>query len=344
MALMDQLVAKAQGNKQRIVLAEGTEPRTIQAADRILGDGVADIILIGAKTEIDALVKEYGLKNIDKATIVEPLNNPKAQQYADLLFKLREKKGMTPEKAAELVKDPLYLGTLIIKSGEADGQVAGARNTTGDVLRPALQIIKTAPGISCVSGAFIMIMENEAAKAYGKDGILVFADCAVTPCPDAKQLGQIAVCSAQTAHDIAGIETPVVGMLSFSTKGSAKHEMVDKIVEATAVAKELDPNLQIDGELQADAAIVPSVGASKAKGSTVAGHCNTLVFPSLEAGNICYKLVQRFTGGTAVGPILQGIAAPVNDLSRGCNVDEVYQTIVVTCNQAIGAKERAAAK
>ena len=236
MALMDQLVAKAQGNKQRIVLAEGTEPRTIQAADRILGDGVADIILIGAKAEIEALVKEYGLKNIDKATIVEPLNNPKAQQYADLLFKLREKKGMTPEKAAELVKDPLYLGTLIIKSGEADGQVAGARNTTGDVLRPALQIIKTAPGISCVSGAFIMIMENEAAKAYGKEGILVFADCAVTPCPDAKQLGQIAVCSAQTAHDIAGIETPVVGMLSFSTKGSAKHEMVDKVVEATAVA------------------------------------------------------------------------------------------------------------
>ena len=186
MALMDQLVAKAQANKQRIVLAEGTEPRTIQAADRILGDGVADIVLIGAKSEIDALVAEYGLKNIDKATIVEPENNPNAQKYADLLFKLREKKGMTPEKAAELVKDPLYLGTLIIKSGEADGQVAGARNTTGDVLRPALQIIKTAPGISCVSGAFIMILENEAAKAYGKEGILVFADCAVTPNPDAK--------------------------------------------------------------------------------------------------------------------------------------------------------------
>jgi phosphate acetyltransferase len=344
MALMDQLVAKAKANKQRIVLAEGTEPRTIQAADRIIGDGVADIVLIGAKSEIEALAKEYNLKNIDKATIVEPDNNPNAQKYADLLFKLREKKGLTREQADVLVKNPLYLGTLIIKSGEADGQVAGARNTTGDVLRPALQIIKTASGISCVSGAFIMIMENEAAKAYGKDGILVFADCAVTPNPEASQLAQIAVCSAQTAHDIAGIETPIVGMLSFSTKGSAKHEMVDKVVEATRLAKELNPDLQIDGELQADAAIVPSVGASKAKGSTIAGHCNTLVFPSLEVGNICYKLVQRLTGGTAVGPILQGIAAPVNDLSRGCNVDEVYQTIVVTCNQAIGAKERAAKK
>ena len=341
---MDQLVAKAKANKQRIVLAEGTEPRTIQAADRIIGDGVADIVLIGAKSEIEALAKEYNLKNIDKATIVEPENNPNAQKYADLLFKLREKKGLTREQADVLVKNPLYLGTLIIKSGEADGQVAGARNTTGDVLRPALQIIKTASGISCVSGAFIMIMENEAAKAYGKDGILVFADCAVTPNPEASQLAQIAVCSAQTAHDIAGIETPIVGMLSFSTKGSAKHEMVDKVVEATRLAKELNPDLQIDGELQADAAIVPSVGASKAKGSTIAGHCNTLVFPSLEVGNICYELVQRLTGGTAVGPILQGIAAPVNDLSRGCNVDEVYQTIVVTCNQAIGAKERAAKK
>ncbi len=251
---------------------------------------------------------------------------------------------MSPERAAELVKDALCGGTLVIKSGEADGQVAGARNTTGDVLRPALQIIKTAPGISCVSGAFIMIMDNEAAKAYGKEGIMVFGDCAVTPNPDAKQLGQIAVCCADTAHDIAGIETPVVGMLSFSTKGSAKHEMCDKVIEATAIAKELRPELQIDGELQADAAIVPSVGASKAKGSTVAGHCNTLVFPTLEVGNICYKLVQRLTGGVAIGPILQGIAAPVNDLSRGCSVDEIYQTVTVTCNQAIGAKERAAAQ
>ena len=330
---MDQLVAKAKANKQRIVLAEGTEPRTIQAADRILGDGVADIVLIGAKSEIDALVKEYNLKNIDKATIVEPENNPNAQKYADLLFKLREKKGMTREQADQLVKNPLYLGTLIIKSGEADGQVAGARNTTGDVLRPALQIIKTAPGISCVSGAFIMIMDNEAAKQYGQNGIMVFADCAVTPNPEAAQLGQIAVCAAQTAHDIAGIEQPVVGMLSFSTKGSAKHEMVDKVVEATRIAKELNPDLIIDGELQADAAIVPSVGASKAKGSTVAGHCNTLVFPTLEVGNICYKLVQRLGKANAYGPVLQGLAMPLNDLSRGCSAEDILGSAAITVCQ-----------
>ena len=344
MDLMSQLVAKAQANKQRIVLAEGTEERTIQAADRIIGDGVADLTLIGPREEILDLAKKYNLKNIDKATIVDPLNNPDKQKYADILYGLRKKKGMTPELALQTVENPLYLGTLIIRAGEADGQVAGARNTTGDVLRPALQIIKTAPGISCVSGAFIMIMTNEAALKYGKNGIMVFADCAVTPVPEANQLAQIAVCTAQTAHDIAGIEEPIVGMLSFSTKGSAKNDVVDKVIEATRLAKEMDPNLVIDGELQADAAIVPSVGASKAKGSSVAGHCNTLVFPTLEVGNICYKLVQRLTGGTAIGPILQGIARPVNDLSRGCNVDEIYQTIVVTCNQAIGAKERAAAK
>jgi phosphate acetyltransferase len=338
MDLMEQLVARAKANKQRIVLAEGTEERTLKAADQILADGVADIILIGSKTEIEGLAAQFGLKNIDKATIIDPKNNPEKEKYANLLYELRKKKGMTPEQASELAENPLYLGALIIKNGEADGEVAGARNTTGDVLRPALQIIKTAPGISCVSGAFVMFIPN---KVYGQDGIMVFADCAVTPNPDASQLAQIAVCAGQTAKDIAGID-PIVGMLSFSTKGSAKHEMVDKVVEATRLAKELDPNLVIDGDLQADAAIVPSVGASKAPGSAVAGHCNTLVFPSLEVGNIAYKLVQRLAGATAVGPILQGIAAPVNDLSRGCSTDDVYKVISITCNQAIGAKERAA--
>jgi phosphate acetyltransferase len=338
MDLMEQLVARAKANKQRIVLAEGTEERTLKAADQILADGIAEITLIGPKAEIEKMAADFGLKNINKATIIDPKNNPEKEKYANLLYELRKKKGMTPEQAAELAENPLYLGALIIKSGEADGEVAGARNTTGDVLRPALQIIKTAPGISCVSGAFVMFIPN---KVYGQDGIMVFADCAVTPNPDAAQLAQIAVCAGQTAKDIAGID-PVVGMLSFSTKGSAKHEMVDKVVEATRLAKELDPSLVIDGELQADAAIVPSVGASKAPGSTVAGHCNTLVFPSLEVGNIAYKLVQRLAGATALGPILQGIAAPVNDLSRGCSSDDVYKVICITCNQAIGAKERAA--
>lgn len=340
MDLMEQLVARAKANKQRIVLAEGTEERTIKAADQILADGVADLVLIGPKEEILELAAKHGLQHIDKATIVDPKNNPDKAKYANLLYELRKKKGMTLEQAEALAENPLYLGALIIKAGEADGEVAGARNTTGDVLRPALQIIKTAPGITCVSGAFIMFIPN---KAYGQDGIMVFADCAVTPNPDAAQLAQIAVCASQTAKDIAGVD-PVVGMLSFSTKGSAKHEMVDKVVEATRLAKELDPNLVIDGELQADAAIVPSVGASKAPGSTVAGRCNTLVFPTLEVGNICYKLVQRLAGATALGPILQGIAAPVNDLSRGCSVDDVYKVVCITCNQAIGAKERAAAK
>lgn len=335
---MEQLVARAKANKQRIVLAEGTEERTIKAADQLLGDEVADIILIGSKAEIAALVEKFALKNIDKATIIDPKDNPDKSKYVNLLYDLRKNKGLTMDQAEALVENPLYLGALIIKAGEADGEVAGAQNTTGDVLRPALQIIKTARGISCVSGAFIMLVPN---KVYGSDGVMVFADCAVTPNPEAPQLAQIAVCAAQTAKDIAGIE-PVVGMLSFSTKGSAKHEMVDKVVEATRLAKELDPSLKIDGELQADAAIVPSVGASKAPGSEVAGKCNTLVFPTLEVGNIAYKLVQRLAGATAIGPILQGIAAPVNDLSRGCSIDDVYKVVCITCNQAIGAKERAA--
>ena len=213
--------------------------------------------------------------------------------------------------------------------------MAGARNTTGNVLRAAFQVIKTAPGISVVSGAFLMFIPN---KAYGENGTMIFADCAVLPNPTAPELAQIAVSTAKTARDIAAIE-PRVAMLSFSTKGSAKHEMVDKVVEATRLAKEMDPTVKIDGELQADAAIVPSVGESKAPGSEIAGHANTLVFPSLEVGNIAYKLVQRLAGAEAVGPILQGIAAPVNDLSRGCSVDDVYKMVAITCNQAIGLKK-----
>jgi phosphate acetyltransferase len=335
MDIVEEIVKRAKANRQRIVLPEGTEERTLKAADKVLADGVADLIIIGNPEEIKGLAAQWGLKNIDKATIIDPMNNAKSEQYAEYLAQLRAKKGMTIEDARKKVTDPLYLGCMIIKSGDADGQLAGARNTTGDVLRPALQIIKTAPGITCVSGGMLLITK---AKEYGKDGLLVVGDVAVTPVPDANQLAQIAVCTANTAKTIAGIEEPRVALLSFSTKGSAKHEVVDKVVEALGIAKKLAPDLQIDGELQADAALVPSVGASKAPGSAIAGHANTLIFPNLEVGNIGYKLVQRLGGAIALGPILQGIARPVNDLSRGCSVEDVYTMIAITANQAIAAK------
>ncbi|MDO5571901.1 MAG: phosphate acetyltransferase [Bacteroidales bacterium] len=336
MDLMNQIIANAKGNKQRIVLAEGTEERTMRAADMLLGDEVADIILIGDPAVITSFAQENNLKNLEKAAIVDPKNNDKKEVYSNLLFELRKSKGMTIEQAEKMAQDPLYLACLMIKNGDADGEVAGAANTTGNVLRPAFQIVKTAPGISVVSGAFLMFLPN---KAYGNDGVMVFADCAVLPNPNAQELAQIAVSTARTTRAIAGFE-PTVAMLSFSTKGSAKHEMVDKVVEATRLAKEMDPTMLIDGELQADAALVPSVAASKAKGSDVAGKATVLVFPSLEVGNIAYKLVQRLAGATAVGPILQGIAAPINDLSRGCSVDDIYKMVAITANQAIGIKSQ----
>lgn len=336
MDLINEIIARAKANKQRIVLPEGTEERTIKAADQLLADGVAEIILIGNPTEIKNLAVKFNLTHIDKAHIVDPKDNSKKQVYADLLFELRKAKGMTPEQAVKLAEDPLYLACLMIKNGDADGEIAGAQNTTGNVLRPALQIIKTAPGISVVSGAFLMFVKN---NQYVPNGILVFADCAVTPNPTAPQLAEIAIASAHTARALVG-EEPRVAMLSFSTKGSAKDPMVDKVVEATALAKQLDPTVEIDGELQADAALVPSVGSSKAPGSTVAGKANVLVFPTLEVGNISYKLVQRLAGAEAVGPVLQGMAAPVNDLSRGCSVDDIYKMVAVTANQALAAKNK----
>ena len=335
MTLIESIIERAKSNRQRIVLPESLEERTIKAADKSIADGLAEIILIGNRAEILKRADEFGLKNISKATIIDPETSEKTAEYTNLLYELRKNKGMTPEQAAVLVKDPLYFGCLIIKNGDADGQISGALSTTGETLRPALQIIKCAPGISCVSGAMLMITKT---PQYGDNGVLVFGDIAVTPAPDANQLAQIAVCTAQTAKSVAGIAEPRVAMLSFSTKGSAKHEVVDKVVEATKLAKELNAELHIDGELQTDAALVPSVGAKKAPGSEIAGKANVLVFPNLEAGNIGYKLVQRLGEADAIGPILQGIARPVNDLSRGCSVDDIYKMVAITACQAMAAK------
>ena len=334
MDLISQIVERAKANKQRIVLPEGTEERTLKAADQLLADEVAELILIGNPNEINGLAEQWGLGNINKATIIDPENHPKQEEYAQLLCELRKKKGMTIEEARKLVMNPLYLGCLIIKAGDADGQLAGAKNTTGDVLRPALQIIKTTPGITCVSGAMLMVTQ---ASEYGDNGVVVMGDVAVTPMPDANQLAQIAVCTAQTAKAVAGMD-PRVAMLSFSSKGSAKHEVVDKVLEAVAIAKEMAPDVKIDGELQADAALVPHIGQSKAPGSEIAGHANVLVVPCLEVGNIAYKLVERLGHAEAIGPILQGIARPVNDLSRGCSIDDIYKMVAITANQAIAAK------
>lgn len=335
MDIISELIKRAQSRKQRIVLPEGTEERTLKAADKAVANGVADVILLGDVDEIQQLADRYGLSHINEARIIDPAKAENHESFAQTLAELRKKKGLTIEAARQLVNDPLYYGCMMIKQGLADGQLAGARNSTANVLRPALQIIKTEPGITCVSGAMILLTH---APEFGEEGVIVMGDVAVTPEPDANQLAQIAVCTARTAKLIANFAEPRVAMLSFSTKGSAKHECVDRVTEATRIARELNPNLLIDGELQADAAIVPAVAGLKAPDSPVAGKANVLVVPRLEVGNIAYKLVQRLGHAQAIGPILQGIARPVNDLSRGCSVDDVYKMIAITANQAIAAK------
>lgn len=339
MELFDSMTARAKASRQRIVLPEGLEPRTLTAADRIIANGIADITLIGEPQAIIEMARDLKLDNIaaGHANIVNPADEAVIDRYAPILLELRRSKGMTPEQSRLTASNALYLGCLMIKAGDADGMVAGAMNTTGNVLRAAFQVLKTAPGIKVVSGAFIMLLPKD--LPFGTDGILVFADCAVVPDPTAEELAQIAIASAKTATDIAGIK-PKVALLSYSTKGSATGEKVDKVIKATEIAREMAPDLILDGELQADAAIVPDVASHKAPQSTLSGRANVLVFPNLEVGNIAYKLVQRLGRVEAVGPVLQGLAAPVNDLSRGCFPEDIYKTIIITCNQAIGLKNK----
>ena len=329
MSVIEQSKAKAKSNKKFILLPEGTEERTIQAAALITEEGIAKVALMGDELEIADKAAALGV-NLNGVEIINPVTSAKFKDFSEKFYEMRKAKGVTPEKAEETMKNPLFFAAMMIKLDLADGMVAGAISTTGDTLRPGLQIIKMAKGISVVSSCFIMEIPD---RSYGDNGVMIFGDCAVNPNPTAEQLAAIAVSSADTGKALCGIE-PRVAMLSFSTKGSAKHELVDKVKEATDLVKELSPDLMVDGELQADAALVEKVGQLKSPGSPVAGKANVLIFPDLQAGNIGYKLVQRLAGAEAIGPICQGFAKPINDLSRGCSIDDIVSVVAITAVQA----------
>lgn len=334
MSMTENLKKKAKQDKKTIVLAEGEEQRIIQGGVKAYAEGVADIILLGDEAKIKELADKDGL-NLDGIKIINPKTSSMLGELADGFYELRKAKGMTPEKALETVKDELYFGTMMIKKGLADGMVAGAVHTTGDTIRPALQIIKAAPGIPVVSSCFLMEVPD---CDMGVNGQFIFTDCGLVEYPTVEQLGAIAVSGADSAVNLLGVKEPKVAMLSYSTKGSAKHENINKVIEAKEVAKKIKPDLIIDGELQGDAALVGRIAASKAPGSPIQGDANVLVFPDLAAGNIAYKLVERLGKAIALGPIIQGLAKPVNDLSRGCNADDVVCVVAITACQAQAIK------
>lgn len=329
MDLLGEIRRRAALSNKTIVLPEGNEPRTLQAIKSIVDQKIARPILLGDEEEIRMVALKYEA-DISGCEIVNPVNEDSLDYFTEIYYEMRKTKGIDREMAREIMKDPLYFASMMVKVGYADGEVAGASNTTSNVLRPALQILKTEPGIASISGALVMVIPN---CEYGENGIIVFADCGVTPVPTAEQMAEAAWLSARTAFNICGIKNPRVGMLSFSTKGSASHPVVEKVAHAVEICKERFPDLLVDGEFQADAAIIPEVAAIKAPGSSIAGKCNVLIFPNLQAGNICYKLVQRLANAQAVGPILQGISQPVNDLSRGCSVEDIVNVVAITALQ-----------
>ncbi|OQB15675.1 MAG: Phosphate acetyltransferase [Firmicutes bacterium ADurb.Bin193] len=324
---MEKIKERAKEQIKTIVLPEGEDIRTITAADIILREEIANLIILGDEEKIAKLAKG---KDISRATIINPLKSNDLLKFADNFYEIRKSKGVTPEQALETVKNPLYYGVMLVKLNIADGMVAGAVNSTPDVLRPSLQILKTAPGTKLVSAFFVMCVPD---CAYGHNGTFIFADSGLNENPDAEAVSEIAISSAASFEQLVGAKAKIA-MLSYSTMGSAKSELVDKMQLATKLAKQKRPDLALDGELQADAAIVPEIGKSKAPNSTVAGSANVLVFPDLNAGNIGYKLVQRLAKAEAYGPITQGIAKPVNDLSRGCNADDIVGVVAITCVQA----------